>query len=124
MRRIVEISVVEHSKQRYDTCGDWKFEDGVLKIYISDLKDERYNFLVAIHELIEAVLCDNDGITTEQVDTYDMNHQDDKLGSDCFSDHPNSPIFLRHGDALSIEWLLARLMNVDWKDYSKRIGDL
>ena len=69
---IITIETIPHASQRYDTVGDWIWEDeNYLRIRVSSMGRRRYAALVAVHELVEALLCWERGITTEMVDTFD-----------------------------------------------------
>jgi hypothetical protein len=121
-RRII-IQFIDHKDQRYPTCGDWyeSGEIGTVHIMVSKMKDPRYEKLVAIHELVEMILCDNDGVSESVVDMYDM-------GPGKESDEPglesNCPYRLQHLHATGIEMLLAAAMDVDWKKYEEYLGSL
>jgi len=88
----VIIETIDHKDQPYDTCGDWRFENGsgnpisqslamlsatagadneVLRIRVSKLGDWRYEMLVAVHELCETLMCMHDGVLVEDVDRFD-----------------------------------------------------
>jgi hypothetical protein len=59
----VRIRTIPHHFQQYDTVGNyWRDVDGcgaeLLEIRVSHMRDRRHEFLVALHELIEAFLCD------------------------------------------------------------------
>src|SRR6185437_14162711 len=70
MRIVIE--TIPHEQQRYPTVGDWTYEpDGTLLIRISKLSDERREALIAVHELVEVLLCKQDGVTQEAVDSFD-----------------------------------------------------
>lgn len=112
------IETIPHSKQRYETIGDWKIDKaGNIKIKVSSLGDWRFEFLVGIHELIEVVLCRHRGITGQSVDEFDMSHLDlDEPGED-----PQAPYHKEHMLAMDIERMLASELSVDWEEYSKAI---
>ena len=60
----ITIKTIQHSKQRYDTCGDWWFDKkGNLQIRVSDMDNWKYEYLVGDHEVREALLCKDRGIT-------------------------------------------------------------
>src|SRR5215475_13697821 len=78
MKHIV-IEVIPHSDQRYDTVGDWITDKTItwlgrndLLIRVSDTGSDNSNFLIALHEFVEAMLCAEYGITQQQVDDFDM----------------------------------------------------
>ena len=115
MRIVIE--TIEHKDQRYDTVGDWQFIGDELVIKVSKLGDEAYEFLVGIHEAIEAFLCKAYGITTEEVDAFDMANKD---SSDPGS-IPTAPYYRQHLIATILEHVIADELEVDWDMYDSRI---
>lgn len=112
--RTVTITVTDPSAMRYRTVGDWQVSGDHLSIQIADSGDARYNLLVALHELIEVMLCHRDGVTTEMVDQYDLAHQDD----DDPGLNPDAPYHDQHMIAFAIEILCAKALGVDWRAYT------
>lgn len=121
--------MINHEDQRYDTCGDWQFKPGFnsdrerLVVTVSDTGDDYMNYLLADHEIREAMLCRRKGITSKEADEYDEAHPA-TAGNDTLSDNGDSPYYEQHGDALAIEWLTARLLGIDWRDYTLRLGEI
>jgi hypothetical protein len=116
----ITIEFIPHSEQRLPDSlgGDWYFDsDGNLVIRCSDMQDWRYNYLLARHEMDEAILCKHSGITTEMVDKDDFNSYSND--PDSFSGYPDCCYQNQHNDALAAEWIMSRLLNVDWKEYGK-----
>jgi len=112
----IQISVIPHKLQRYDTLGDWWFSaDGHLFIAVSEMPDRRQSMLIAIHELVEALLCDQRGIPERTVSDFDMAHLD------C--DDPgflaDAPYRREHTFADAIERLMAGEIGVDWLEYEQ-----
>ena len=122
----IAIEVIPHSEQRLTNSlgGDWKFdENGNLTVRVSDMGDWRMNFLLARHEMDEAILCKYAGITTEMVDADELNAKDTD-DPDSFSGYPGSCYQKQHNDALAAEWIMARALDVDWKEYAKKFEAL
>jgi hypothetical protein len=119
----INITIVPHKEQRYETVGDWQFDDfGNLSILVSNLGDDRENCLIAIHELIEAILCKfaTPEVTTEMVDKFDVEHKDlDDPGAD-----PSAPYHTQHRAAEMIEFQLASKLHVGWYEYDKKVKNL
>lgn len=118
-----------HKSQRYPTVGDWNYsgDPPVLTITVSQELPFREWWLVAIHELIEAALCDIAGISAQTVDKFDQTwlHGDMyNLGAEEPGDDPRSPYRRQHCIATGIERILAAEMGVDWQVYSRLISDL
>jgi hypothetical protein len=110
----VTVHVVPHEQQRYETVGDWVWKDDSLEVTISDLSDDRFNLLVAAHEVTEALLARRAGVTEQQVDEWDLAH----LDADEPGEVEGCPYFTQHARASEVERLLAVLMGVDWEAYS------
>jgi hypothetical protein len=123
----INIRSIPHSQQRYETCGDWVAAHGRLRhVMVSEMENEDYAFLVAIHEQIEAWLCLKRGITQEQVDEFDMQFEEWRLPGDDSEpgDYDGAPYHAEHCFATAIERRLAAEMGVDWKDYEGAILSL
>jgi hypothetical protein len=108
-----------HSLQRYNTVGDWYTDkiNGNVRIYVSQMNNWRFELLVAIHEVVEAFLCLNDGVLEEDVTKFDKAF----LGEDEPGDEPDAPYARQHCIATGIERILAALLGVKWSNYENAI---
>jgi hypothetical protein len=114
----ITITTIPHAAQRYDTVGDWTWhDDDTLAINVSHLGDRRYEALVAVHELVEALLCRQHGITTAQVDAFDVAFEGDGEPG-CA---PDCPYRREHTEATVVEMHLAVAMGVDWNEYDAAV---
>ena len=121
-----EIKTIPHSHHRYPTCGDYYYEDGKTKILVSDMKNEKYEFLVAIHEQVEEFLTKLRGIREEDITNFDKTFEHLRMDGDYSEpgDSIHAPYYLEHQFATIIEKLLAIELNVNWEDYEKAIINL
>ena len=137
----VVIQAIEHVEQRYPTCGDyWDDEAGNLQVRVSKMDDWRYEALVGIHEVIEALLCRHDGVSFAEIDAFDKDFEKAraevtnpaKVRRFLFrgevrdkdaepGDDPRAPYYRQHGIATGIERILAVLLGVDWSAYSEAV---
>lgn len=127
MKLNVHIVETDHWLQRYDTVGDWYISEALdrdLFIKVSTLPDRREMWLVAIHELIEAALCEVAGITAEEVDSFDMNYSNVVDAPPEPGDCPAAPYYRQHQIASGIERLLAAEMGVDWLTYERHVQEV
>ena len=123
----IEINTIPLQDQRYKTAGDWYNTlkmtmvppQEVLTISISELGNEEYEFLVAIHELVEAFLCRRRGIPHTLVDEFDLANPKQEPG-----DLPESPYFKEHQFASKIERLLAAELGVNWNSYEAHLAEV
>ena len=122
MRSII-IKVIPHKDQRYLTCGDWQrpYPDA-LTITVSDTGNDRSNMLVAIHELVEAVLCMAQGISPEMVDDWDTHGLGSQLNDP--GDHPGAPYHWQHRAADIVERIVCKEFGMSWLLHETLIEDL
>lgn len=123
----ITIEIIPHEKQRYPTVGDWQYDkNGNLKILVSKMHDERFEMLVAVHELIEVLMCRHDGVSQELVDGFDMEFEKNRKpdGDSEPGDDPAAPYHFQHSLATGIERILAVQLSVPWEDYAKAVEAL
>lgn len=121
----ITIDFIPHLEQRYNTCGDWVFSpDGDLNINVSILPDTGIegSYLIAIHELVEALLCQVRGVTTDEVDKFDFAY--DPLQDREPGDDPNCPCQREHCFATGVERMLAPAFGVWWGPYEDELVEL
>jgi hypothetical protein len=119
------VSQVPHRKQRYETVGDW-IPGKPAEIRVSKMKDQRYAFLVALHEMIEYELCRMNGVTDREVVAFDVNFEVERRmrihpteaepGND-----PRAPYRREHDFATMIEMMVAQKLGVKWSAYEKTL---
>lgn len=120
------IETIPHREQRYPTVGDWFQRGNVLHIRVSKMSDPRYEFLVALHELVEVYLCRHDGVTEKSVDRFDrtFERRRKKGNTDEPGDDPRAPYRRQHCVATGIERIAAALLGVSWKIYDAEVNSL
>lgn len=127
----VNIETIPHAEQRYDTCGDWWWEEGsVLQIRVSSLGDTFMEQLIAFHEYAEALQCAKVGIKEEDVTAFDKNFEEARkmlplhLGNAEPGNSPDAPYKIPHQVATSLERNLANALGIDWNKYEKAVNNL
>lgn len=131
----ITIETIPHEWQRYNTVGDWYLsstrikdfdQKGTLNIRVSIMSDWRFEALVALHELIEALLCARAGITPKQVDDFDLAFEAKRKPGDKSEpgDDPLAPYFAQHQAAGQIEREFAGYLGVNWEAYKKEVDSL
>jgi hypothetical protein len=123
----IQLRTIPHSEQRYETCGDWEnLPEGSLRISVSDMGNDDYAFLVAIHELVEVWLCNKRGITDEAVSAFDIEYEKNRPEGDESEpgNHPDAPYRKEHFFATNIERMIALELGLDWEKYSKAVMSL
>lgn len=126
----INIKIIPHGKQRYPTVGDWWWDkNNVLQIRVSAMPDPLFEQLVVFHEQIEAQLCDQAGITAEEVDRFDVDFERKR---DVYKwedgrepgDDPTAPYYQQHQIASAYERMLAVTLGVDWSEYEHAVNNL
>jgi len=122
----IEIKTIPHKLHPYPTVGDWRRDrKGVLHIKVSQEIGDEYAFLVALHELVEVVLCEKRGITCKAVDDFDKHFEARlRVADEEPGDDPSAPYRKEHFFATNIERLMAAELGVDWKKYEETINAL
>ncbi len=117
----ITIDTIPHKDQRYDTVGDWTFEGRPdLKILVSELGDWKKEALVAVHELVEALLCMSRGIPVLEVDDFDMNHPElEEPGLD-----EKAPYHWEHMAADIVERFMAKELRMSWKEHEETLKNV
>jgi hypothetical protein len=116
----ITIKTILHKEQRYNTLGDWWFnEQGDLEIRVSNMNNWQWEFIIALHELCEVVLCKIRGISTKKVDDFDMEFERNRKpdNEDEPGDNPNAPYYKEHFFATNIEKMMAHEMGLDWRGW-------
>jgi len=119
---------VPHRAQRYETVGDW-LPGRPVEIRVSRMRDERYVFLVALHEMIEFELCRMHGVTDREVVAFDRGFESERAcGLHSAWDEPGddrrAPYRKEHAFATSVERLVAQKLGVRWSHYEATIMKL
>ena len=115
---------IPHSEQRYKTVGDyWYPTEHTQEVRVSRMDNADYEFLVMLHELIEAHLCRKRGIKEEAITAFDTAFEAvrEEGNEDEPGDSPEAPYQKEHQFATSIERQLAAELGVDWDAYDKAI---
>jgi len=122
----VTIKVIDHSEQRYETCGDWQFTNDGLLITVSRLGNFRQEMCVAVHELCEVLMCMHNGISQHDVDKFDIEYEENRKEGDTSEpgDSPLAPYNRQHIVATVIERTLAHELDIDWMEYEETINKL
>lgn len=113
----VHIETLFHLHQRYDTLGDWLWNGRHLTVRVSRMMDWRKQFLLMMHELTEAALCVDRGITQNEVDEWDFSHPE----SDEPGEVAGAPYLEEHRAAKEVEQLLCRHFGMDYFEYERSL---
>ena len=93
------------------------------------MKDQRYVFLVALHEMIEYELCKKNGISDQEVVAFDLNFEAERrrnlhpVETEPGTD-PRAPYKDEHDFATMIEMMVAQKLGVKWSAYEETLLSL
>ena len=122
----IVIETIPHDSQRYETVGDWYQQGGDLVIKVSELGDWRMEAMVAVHELVEAILCKNAGVTEDQIDTFDFwfaKTREFNEGQEA-GDQVRAPYRDQHCYATAVERMLCAALGIPWLVYDAKVNAL
>jgi hypothetical protein len=128
MKKIVLKSVpLRHI--RNNQCGDWRVHKNKILALTAQMEDPRSELLVAMHEAIEAFLCDRAGITDAQVTDFDALYESERErelhgDSDEAGDDQRAPYRAQHLAATAVERAAAQALGITWDDHERNVADL
>lgn len=111
----ITLKTLPPEMMRYPTTGDWQwFDNGDLLVTVAEhKKHDRSAFLVMLHELVEAFLCKDAGISEEDVSAFDLSNPDLPEPGE----HPDAPYRRQHEVAIEVEKIVASALLRDWDDH-------
>jgi len=122
------ITTIPHRSQDYPTVGNWSVKQPYKlgMIEVSRMDDWRYCMLVALHELVELVLCLNDGIKEEEVTKFDIAFEKKRKAGNTAEpgNVRKAPYYKQHQFATKLEKLFAKQLGVNWDKYDKVVNKL
>lgn len=133
MKLKVAIVTLKHEEQRYPTVGDWFYhvngDELKITIFVSEMSDVRYVFLVAMHELYECFACYLAGISEEIVTKFDVEFEEERKAGrhKLFAepgDSENAPYHIQHVRATDHEKQMSLDFGVDWTTYETEVNSL
>ena len=122
----ISIGTIQHKSHRYETVGDF-WEKGKRRIVkVSDMANSDYEFMVAMHELIEQHLCLRDGVKECDITAFDIQFEQNRKAGDESEpgDHPDSPYRDQHQFSTKIEKMICEKMGLDWEKYDRTVCEL
>ena len=111
------VKSIPAKNMRYATVRDWYDSIAGTQIRVSDMGDWKKEACVAVHEIVEQLVCRADGVTAEDVDEYDRAHSE----SGDEPDIPGSPYRRAHWVAYLVEMQLAAALGLDWTAYGETL---
>lgn len=121
------IKTIPHSDQRYPTVGDyWTDPDGTLQVRVSEMGNEYYESLVAIHELWEELLCRKRKIPEDEITNFDVAFENVRPpgNTDEPGDEPTAPYHREHCSASGVERILCAELGIAWRNYCETVERL
>ncbi len=107
MFKRIEMRVIPHSEQRYDTLGDYWIEGDTWQFRVSDMGDWRYNFSVLLHEFVEFAVLSHKGVSEADVLAFDLAVPEDSPYADDPGFDPKAPYHWEHVLADTVERLVS-----------------
>ena len=90
------------------------------EVEVTDTGDRKLNKLLLIHELVECMLTEENGVEEHLIDKFDSENMEAVEPGEL----PNAPYHKEHMQAEYIERYMADAMGVNWDEYSNAIEKL
>lgn len=124
------IRVIPHSEQEYNTVGNWhpgKRRGDPIEIEISEMRDSRSIVMVAGHEMIEAGICEEEGIKERDVSAFDKKFEREremkKHGRNAEpGNDPRAPYGPAHRCATKVERFIGGHLGMEWAEHEKEVS--
>lgn len=134
MSKRIVVQIAE--RQRYPTPGDWiPLGRHGLRVLVSPMSDTRFENLIAVHEIVEGLLCRHAKIDDEDVVAFDQTFERcrkdrTKMPCGCIplhdeeaGNHEHAPYAEQHERAAKVEEMLAEWLDLDEADWAKYTAD-
>ncbi len=108
---------------RFTTAGDWTMrEDGTFEIWLCEIEDWRYQFIVLIHELTEWAWCLWRGVGAGESDAFDALWESElKMGLHLPEEEAGfdkrAPYRGGHVWGARMEWVFCYILGIGWRKY-------
>lgn len=129
----INYRVIEHSRQRYPTAGDYWWKGEILEIRVSRLKDPIKQYLIMVHEFVEATAVRIAG-KPDQSTEFDIAYEQaravgGRAPCGCRADaepgdDPHAPYYNEHQLATKIERIVAKHFRIGWYEYGEEVDAL
>jgi hypothetical protein len=104
-------------EMRYATYGDYYDQNGKTRIDVVEQNNPLYEYLIAIHELVEYVLVKARKISIDEIEEFDQTTHCEEPG-----DHPNAPYYYEHQVASIVERIVCNELGIKWAEYEDDIN--
>lgn len=104
-------------------------EEEPLKIIVARMENPDYEFLIALHEMIEAYLIKRRGLNLKKIDEWEERFerevQEGKRPKNAIAEkQKDCPYRKEHEIAIKIEKTLAKYLKVNWKKYEEAMDKI
>lgn len=123
----IVIKTIPINEHRYPTLGDyWIDEEGTMQVRLALGLTKLATQALLLHELVEAFLCQNNGITFKQIDAFDkkFEQRSDVPENAEPGDDSRCPYRRQHRFAENLERMFALEAGLDWEHYVKQFDKL
>ena len=125
MKRI-SIFTIPHKRQEYNTIGNYRMTPKTFQIMVSKMGNDEYEFLVALHEMIEQHLCYVNNIFDAEITKFDkaFEAKRKKGNVDEPGNNPKAPYYKQHQFATKLEKLMCKELGIKWGVYDKFVNSI
>ena len=118
MNRKISIDIVKSALVRYPTLGDYYSINGEDVYTITAMPQDGMTLAIAVHELVEFMLCQRDGVREKSITDFDISFETGRCHGEP-GDDPAAPYRKQHQAATSVERAVIAAFGLSWEDYEK-----
>ena len=110
---------------RLNYVGDWIEQNGALYVKVGNMNSVASELAVALHELVEALLCVRDGVPEWDVSEYDRKWNEREAAGEKLAEEPgnemDAPYHKQHESALFVERAVCSAFGLPWSQHEENI---
>lgn len=122
MSLIIEVKTIPQREHRYNTLGDYVGHERLRFVQVSDMGNAKYEWLIAMHELVEQALCLERGIPEESIAKFDIDFEKSGKAGEP-GDDPDAPYYKEHRFSEKIEKMLCEELGLSWDAYGRFLNE-
>ena len=122
--------VIPHNFQAYPTVGNYEYtNNGIMIIFISNMNNDDYHYLVFLHEYVESYLCKKRGISEKDITDFDLMFEKERQqGIWSNKEEPGDDLrciyHKEHVFATTVEKMMVSMLGIKWDIYNSIVENL
>ena len=126
---MIQVRSTPQAHIRADQVGDWWFTRLSIVVHVLETMSPESQLAVAIHELVEAYLCREHGVSDKAVVAFDEQYEKERKegkhsSADEPGDDPAAPYREEHRAATMVEKAVCEALGLSWQEHEQWLQEL